>query len=78
MTLDDLPLADAGRETHAIEIFRLDLTPEEYAARFGHQWAWFSLDDLRYSRTGLTEWLHRPRHLLREKQSPELRGGPDR
>jgi hypothetical protein len=59
MSFDHLPLADAGREGHAIQLFRLDLSPEEYAARFGHQFALFSFDEFRYSRPGLTEWVQR-------------------
>jgi hypothetical protein len=35
-TFDHLPLADAGRERAALELFPLDTSPEEYAARFGH------------------------------------------
>lgn len=59
MTFEDLPLADPGRENHALELFRLDMTPDEYAARFGHQFAMFSFDDFRYTRPGLTEWVQR-------------------
>ncbi len=59
MTFDHLPLADAGREAHALELFHLEMTPEEYAARFGHEFALFSFDEFRYSRPGLAEWVQR-------------------
>lgn len=59
VALDDLPFADAGRETHARELFRLDMSPEEYAARFGHQFVLFPFDNYRYSLPGLTEWVQR-------------------
>jgi hypothetical protein len=42
---EDLPLADAGREALALELFRLEMSPEEYAARFGHEFALFSFDE---------------------------------
>ena len=58
-SFNHLPLADAGREAYALDLFRLDLSPEEYAARFGHQFATFSFDNFRYSRPGLTEWVQR-------------------
>jgi hypothetical protein len=35
------------------------MTPDEYAARFGHQWASFSFDECRYSTPRLTEWIQR-------------------
>ena len=56
---DALPLADAGREAQALELFRLDMSPDEYAARFGHEFAMFSWDDFRYSRPELTLWIQR-------------------
>lgn len=59
MPFDHLPLADPGREAHALALFRLDMTPEEYAARFGHEFALFSFDDFRYTEPGLTEWVQR-------------------
>jgi hypothetical protein len=59
MALEDLPLADPGREAHALQLFRLDMTPDEYAARFGHEFVLFPFDRFRYSRPGLTEWVQR-------------------
>jgi len=56
---DALPLADAGREAHALELFRLDMSPDEYAARFGHEFAMFSFDDYRYAHPELTLWIQR-------------------
>jgi hypothetical protein len=59
MNFDDLPLADPAREQHALSLFPLNMTPEEYAARFGHEWVSFSFDERRYSAPGLTEWIQR-------------------
>ena len=59
MNFEDLPLADPARERHALSLFRLDMTPEEYAARFAHEWVCFSFDERRYSAPGLTAWIQR-------------------
>lgn len=55
----ELPLADPGREAHAVSLFRLEMAPEEYAARHGHEFVLFSFDDYRYSRPELTLWVQR-------------------
>lgn len=55
----ELPLADPDREAHALSLFRLEMAPEEYAARHGHEFALFSFDDYRYSRPELTLWVQR-------------------
>ena len=74
MTFDHLPLADAGREAHALELFHLEMTPEEYAARFGHEFALFSFDEFRYSRPGLTEWVQRLGDIFFKREgAPTLR-----
>ncbi len=59
MSFDHLPLADEGREKRALELFRLEMLPGEFAARFGHQFAPFAFDYYRYSHPGLTEWVQR-------------------
>jgi hypothetical protein len=57
MSFDHLPLAEEGREKCALALFRLEMLPEEFAARFGHQFAPFAFDYYRYSHPGLTEWV---------------------
>jgi hypothetical protein len=57
--VDDLPMADAGLESSARELFPLDLSPEEYAARYADGWLCFSFDDRRYSDAQLERWIHR-------------------
>jgi hypothetical protein len=64
MSFDHLPLADAGREQHALELFRLEMLPDEYAARFGHRFAPFAFDYYRYSYPGLTEWVQHVADIL--------------
>lgn len=59
MNPDELPMADPGREEMAREIFPLDISPEEYAAREAHRWMCFSFDDYRYSDPRLTQWIQR-------------------
>ena len=44
VALNELPLADHGREEHALSLFDLDLSPEEFAARHGHEFAMYSFD----------------------------------
>lgn len=59
MDTSSLPLADAGREEDARELFNLSISPDEYAARHAHQWDCFSFDDYRYSDEELTRWIQR-------------------
>jgi len=71
---DSLPLADAGREAQALELFRLDMSPDEYAARSGHEFALFSWDDFRYSRPELTLWIQRLGDIFfKRHDAPSLR-----
>lgn len=51
--------ADRGREELAKELFALGYSPEEYAARFAHNWYCFSLDDVCYSNPDLDAWIQR-------------------
>ena len=57
MKTDDRPLASEAHEEFARRLFRLDLSPEEYAARYGHQFAMFSFDEYQYRTPGMTEWV---------------------
>jgi len=59
MDSNELPMADPGREEMAREIFPLNISPEEYAARNAHGWLCFSFDDYRYSDPKLTQWIQR-------------------
>jgi hypothetical protein len=51
------PLASPEYEKDALTRFRLDLSPEEFAARFGHQFAMFNFDRYTYRTVGMTEWV---------------------
>jgi hypothetical protein len=57
--MDERPLADPEYERHALSFFRLDLSAEEFAARFGHEFAMFNFDGYRYRTPGMTEWVDR-------------------
>lgn len=54
---DDRPLASPEYEQDALSRFRLDLSAEEFAARFGHHYALFQFDKYRYRTPGMTEWV---------------------
>ena len=71
--IDDLPLADTGREADARDLFPQSMTPDEYAARHGHQWFCFSFDDYRYTDPALQQWIHRLGDILfRREGAPTL------
>jgi hypothetical protein len=53
----DRPPAAPAYEAEARLLFKLDLTPEEYAARHAHEWACFSFDDYRFSDERLDAWI---------------------
>ena len=57
--IEELPFADPGRVEAAKELFPLDMSPEEYAARHAHNWMCFSFDDYRYPDARLERWIHR-------------------
>jgi len=57
--VDDLPPAPPDRERDARELFPLDMSPEEYAARHRHEWLCFSFDDYRYADPELDRWIQR-------------------
>ena len=42
-----------------LKLFReLKYSPEEFAARYGHEFAMFSFHERHYSRPGMNEWVH--------------------
>lgn len=53
------PPAPAWREEKARELFSVELSPEEYAARNAHEWGCFSFDDYEYSDPRLDAWIQR-------------------
>ena len=55
--MDERPFADPEAERFALAIFRLDLSAEEFAARFGHQFALFNFARYRYQTPGMTHWV---------------------
>ncbi len=57
--LDELPMADPGREKDARQLFDFTMSPDEYAAREGHGWYCFSFDDYRYSDQAVETWIQR-------------------
>ena len=57
---DDRPRADRGREQVARETFPVnEMSPEEYAARHGVDWASFLFDEFEYSDPALEHWIQR-------------------
>lgn len=70
--LDDLPLADPGRERDAREWFPIGkMSPEEYAAREGHRWYCFSFDDYRYADPEVDRWIQRLGDILFKRTNDE-------
>jgi hypothetical protein len=59
--MDSRPFADPEYERFALLRFRLELTAEEFAARFGHELALFNFDNFQYRTPGMTEWVDRRR-----------------
>jgi hypothetical protein len=71
------PLASPEHEQSALELFPLDKSPEEYAARQGHRWACFSFDNYRFRDEKLDAWVQRLGEIfitpgLREKCRQEI------
>ena len=55
----EYPPAPIDRVTEAERLFPYrSMTPEEYAAREGHNWLCFSFDDYLYATQELNEWMH--------------------
>jgi hypothetical protein len=58
MSIDELRLVSADQEEADLRLFRnLELPPEEFAARYGHEFAMFNFDKYRYRRPGMNEWV---------------------
>ncbi len=57
--MDERPLATPQYEQDALSRFRLNLSPEEFAARFAHRFALFNFQKYRYRTPGMTEWVDR-------------------
>jgi hypothetical protein len=55
--MDARPLADPEYERWAQSLFRLELSAEEFVARFGHEFVLFNLDKVQYRTPGITEWV---------------------
>jgi hypothetical protein len=55
--MSERPLATPQYEKDALTRFRLDLSAEEFAARFGHQFAMFNFGRYTYRTVGMTEWV---------------------
>jgi hypothetical protein len=56
--MDDIrPIATPEREKYARSLFRLDLSVEEYAARYAHKFALFNFQKCRYETPGMTAWV---------------------
>jgi hypothetical protein len=59
MTDRDLPLAEPGMEAYARRMMIDGITPEEFAARYAHTIASFSMDNFRYREPEVDAWVHR-------------------
>jgi hypothetical protein len=57
--MDERPFPDPKYEQHASSLFRFDLSAEEFAARFAHEFVLFNFDRFRYRTPGMTEWVDR-------------------
>src|SRR5258708_12817184 len=66
--LDELPMADPGREKDARQLFDFTMSPDEYAAREGHGWYCFSFDDYRYSDQAIETWIQRLGDILFQRE----------
>jgi hypothetical protein len=62
------PPADSGRESDAVNLFPLEMSPEEYAARHAHGWYCFSFDDYRYRDSARDAWIQRLGEILRRAE----------
>lgn len=50
----------------------LQMSPEEYAARYAHQWSCFSLNQYRYTDPALGIWVRRLGEILFSQEEIEL------
>jgi hypothetical protein len=51
------PVHPQQEEDDIRRFHNLELPPEEFAARHGHEFAMFSFHQYRYCRAGMTEWV---------------------
>lgn len=73
------PLATPEYEKRALSRFRLDLSAEEFAARFGHQFALFNFHRYTYRTIGMTEWVDNlSAFLLADNLTGRLRGAREK
>jgi hypothetical protein len=61
---NERPLASPDYERNAHELFPLELTPEEYAARNGHGWMCFSFSSYQFRDKELDAWIQRLGEIL--------------
>ena len=58
MSSAELRPVHTDQEESDLRLFRnLEFSPEEFAARFGHEFAMFNFDQYRYQRPGMIEWV---------------------
>jgi len=57
--MDSRPVAGPDYERWALSLFRLELSAEEFAARFAHEFMVFNFHNLQYRTPGMTEWVDR-------------------
>jgi hypothetical protein len=50
---------------------KLELSPEEFAARYGHEFALFNFHERRYLRPGMNEWVQQLAELFLAPGLPE-------
>lgn len=55
----ELPLAEPGMEAYARRMMIDGVTPEEFAARYAHTIATFSMDNFGYREPEVEAWVHR-------------------
>jgi hypothetical protein len=76
MARDELPevveVPPDKREEAYFELFRrLELSPEEFAARHGHEFAMFNFHNHNYQRSGMNEWVQQLAHIFLAPGLPE-------
>jgi hypothetical protein len=55
--MDSRRVANPEYERWALSLFRLDLSAEEFAARFAHEFVLFNFDNFQYATPRMTEWV---------------------
>jgi len=67
------PLAEPGVDAQARRMMADGVSPEEYAARWGHTMAAFSMDEFSYREPEVEQWVHRLGAILfRRPGAPRL------